>query len=567
MTTAVRRAPRPKRFTAGPPKGVRNTVDPGDDAEDWFSDAVNLYLPEPGLSGFYARPGMALLNSGAPLVVSGTPFRGQGAFSHTALDGTSYNFVVMAGKLFRVDSTLSTFTDVSPVGITIDAAITTRVYGTSFANQLVITDGVNRPWLATNLSTTPITGTYIDFDSGGTTWAAFGPAVVYGGSIFFILSQYNSVSARTDLTWCVAGDASIGYQQTNYDNRWTLLQTATNPLFALAATNAALYYFRARSIGTISGAVGPTLASRATHDDVGDNIGTEAPQSVVRYDTTIFFTDVIGRPYRLQEGNKPQPVWHDLRAVIDAAATGVPALTRVVTTATFEPTLNLYLAAIWSSFSSQSGPPTEAQQFDAKTGKYGGRWIVGPGIQIDCMGTFVDSAGRGVLIVLGSLLAPSGTSLATNGYVWSMNSLAAQGDFLTTEDGTFLTTEDGTSLTTEGTPANWQDNSAVPTISATTARLGYDEDAIFNVDRVEALVRTTAPCTVSAQTAAVAMTAQGTGTPSTVQDGVSKVIVGCDGVQGRGVKVKVAPTTASDQWSLQKVTVHGVLTPAGPDEV
>ena len=37
---------------------------------------------------------------------------------------------------------------------------------------MVVTDGVNRPWVASNLSSTPITGTYIDFDGMGTAWVA-----------------------------------------------------------------------------------------------------------------------------------------------------------------------------------------------------------------------------------------------------------------------------------------------------------------------------------------------------------------------------------------------------------
>lgn len=569
--SATRRAPRRKSFRSGPWKGVRNTNDPADDAPDILADAVNCFIPDAiGGSGTYQRPGLSLMFGGVT-VNTGT-FRGQGAFSHTALDGTVYNFIVEKGKLYRTDATLQTRTDVTPVGVTIDASVTTRVYGTSFANQLVITDGVNRPWLATNLSGTPITGTYIDYNGAGTTWAAFGPAVAWGGSIFFIVSQTNNVYARTDILWSIAGDASQGYQQTNYDNRWTLLQTATDPLWALAATNVALNYFRARSIGSISGAVGPTLASSATHDSISVNIGTEAPQCIVLYGTTIFFVDVIGRPYRLAQGGEPEPIWLQMRALVDSSNSGFPGITKLVATAAFEPTLNLYVVAIWSCLPSQNGPPVEIQAFDAVTGRYFGRWKIGSGFQIDCMGNFIDPNGRGVLVALGSNAAPTSSTLASSGYAWYMNGLgSAAGDFLTDETpapgAVNITTEDGTLITTEGLgAATWQDNGATPEISATTPRLGYDIDTVLNVDRMGALVGTSAPCAVSAKTASLAQTVEATPTPSTVQDGIAEIMAGFDGVQGRGATIIVAPQSATSQWSLHQVSIDAVVMPASVED-
>ena len=47
---------------------------------------------------------------------------------------------------------------------------------------------------------------------------------------------------------------------------------------------------------------------------------------------------------------------------------------------------------------------TQLFVFDAKSGTYMGRWVIGDGIAIDCIGTFTDNAGRVTLIVLGSKL-------------------------------------------------------------------------------------------------------------------------------------------------------------------
>src|SRR5712672_926905 len=294
MATATARRGGLTSFRSGPWKGVASTLDPFDFGDEYLIDAMNTYFPDPqDGSGVYARPGFDLLNNGAAVVTPSTLFRGQGGFSYTSLAGTTSNFVVFNGKLLRGDAVLGSFTDVSPGGITIDASVTTRVFGTQFITQLIVTDGVNRPWLLTNPTSTPVTGTYIDYDGSGTTWSAFGPFVPYGGSVFCIVNQANSVASRSDLMWSAPGDASVGYQQTNYDFRWTLFQSADGAqpaqLYGLAGTNAALYYWRESSIGAISGVPGPNLQGQATHDAISKNVGTLSPQSIQQYGLTIFF--------------------------------------------------------------------------------------------------------------------------------------------------------------------------------------------------------------------------------------------------------------------------------------
>lgn len=575
MLATPRRRRRPERFEqrTGPWRDVRTTQkDPFDEPENLLVDAYNGYIPDPeGLSGFYARPGFRLLNNGNAFTTSATTFRGQGAFSHIALDGTTYNFVVFNGKLFRLDSIANTGTDVTPVGITIDPGVTVRVYATSFGNQLIITDGVNKPWLATNLSSTPITGTYIQFNAANDPWTVFGRFEVYGGAVFCILNTVNSVSARTDIAWSKVGDASLGFQQTGYDYRWTLEQSSTAALYGLAGTNTQLYYFRANAIGSISGEVGPNLSSTPTHDAITQNVGTLAPQSIVQFGDFIYFTDGQGRPYSLR-GRTLTPIWLQMRGIIESSPVGYPGLNKITTTASFEPFFNLYLVAIFTSNAAQSGPAVEAYAFDAKTGTYMGRWQVGgttigagDGFQIETLATLTDSNGRSSLCVLGSIAAPT-TGPATSGYVWLLNPNEAQGVELTTEAGVLLTTEAGVTLTTEGTAANWLDNASVPVIGVITARLGYDPETVINADQVDVLVGTTAPCKVSIETAAVTTTLEGTPTPSTTQDSVSRLTCGVDGMQGRGVTITVQPTTATSQWSCQSVTLKATRSNSPPDE-
>lgn len=565
-----RRSPSTQRFSAGPFTGTLTQETPWT-PPDKLTDAYNGYCPDPSAgSEFAARPGFSLANNGNPIITPGTTFRGQGVFSFVDLNGTATNFLVMGGKLYRTDADLVSIVDVTPVGITIDSAVTTRVYGTTFITQLVITDGVNKPWIATNLSATPITGTSIRYNAADDDWAAFGPGVPYGGSLFFILDNVGGVAARSDITWSNPADASTGWQQTDFDFRWTLeqSQSVTPPLYALFGTNTQLIYFREFSIGSLSGVPGPNLQGGATHDAISRNVGCTAPQGITEFENSVYFTDAVGRPYRLDVGTGLTPTWQQLRAIFDTAETGAPNVTRIVTVAGFEPTLNLVFVAPWSSLSSSDAPPTEGYIIDARTGNYQSRLVIGPGIQFDAMGTLFDGAGRGIVVVLGSLTAPVSGSVADSGYAWVMNALAGTPDFLTTEDSTpvFLTTEDGVFLTTEGQSANWLDNGAVPRISM-SPRLGYDLNTVLNVDRCNALVAGDSPVTVSAMSAAVATTVEATPTPSASQDGINRITAGFAGIQGRGATVTLSPTTAATQWRCYQTSIDAIVSRPTPEDV
>src|SRR5262245_4103729 len=101
--------PRRTTLQAGTWKGVRDTVEPFDDTPDLFVDATNLFIPDPlGGSAAFSRPGFGLLHNKQPLLTSEVPFRGQLVYTHIAVDGTAYNFLVMAGRLFRVSNDLAT---------------------------------------------------------------------------------------------------------------------------------------------------------------------------------------------------------------------------------------------------------------------------------------------------------------------------------------------------------------------------------------------------------------------------------------------------------------------------
>lgn len=546
-------------FYSGPFKGVFATRDPYDAETGLLVDAKNGYVADPtNGSGWYGRPGFRQLFNGSPLIAPGTAFRGQAIYNHVQLDGSVINFLVAGGKIFRVDSTLSTKTDVTPVGVTIDGAITTRVFFATLIGTLMATDGVHRPWIATNLTTTPITGTYIDYDGMGVDWTMYGAPRVYGGSAFGILNQVNSVSRREDISWCEPGTLATGWQQAGYDNNWTLSQNEAGLLYALEADNAALRYFRGGSIGAVTGPVGPNLASTATDDAVAFNIGAQASQTIQKFGNGFFFLDALGRPYWYQPGIAPDPIWKQMRSFIEEGSANFPTTTAIVSTAVLEPTLNLYIVGIYSPTPSTQAPVVELHVFDAQTRLYQGRWSLrdedGVAIGIDCIGTLVDSAGRATLI-----------ALTEGGYVWAFSALASTPEELSTEAGVLLTTQAGLFITTEGDSQQWTDNGVDPEMYAMTDRLGYDDTITWNVDSCTAITLGPGQLSMSVETSAVAQTIQAKPTPSPSQDGTYRLFGGFD-VQGRGPQVTIAPLEFTDQFVLERVSIVAIPSLAGPED-
>lgn len=546
-------------ISSGIPTGVRTTREPWGQSDTLLQDATNGYFPDaPGQSGFWARNGFVRAFGGAS-IYSG---RGQGIYSHPALDGTRTSFIVGGGRMFQVDPALSVATDVTPSTVTIDAGSFTRVSFNSLIGSLIVNDSVNPPWIPNDPTAVPIVGVYIDYDGTGTgTWQAL-PGTLYGDALFFPLIQVNGVNRHTDLSWCNPGTPTIGWQQADFDNNWTLETSSASPIFAIVGTNIGIFYFRYNSIGQITGVVNIDLASTATTDTVGYNIGTQAAQSIQSFGNSIFFCDAIGRPYLFIPGQAPVPIWHQMRAFVQEASIASPATTAINITSALEPTLNLYLVGIWSSATSTNVPPAEFYAFDAATGTYVGRWTIDDngsgGIHIECLGILTDSSGRSQLV-----------ALEQGGFVWTMNVLTSSFDLLETESGNQpaleLTTESGMILTTEYVPSIWKDDGHVPNISVTTPRLGYGEDTYLNVEDATIITLTNSPVQVTMQTSMVSNTVQGTPSPSPSQDGTFRTFVGAD-IQGRGVAVTIAPTTSDEQWSFQKVSVRATVSQTGVED-
>lgn len=200
----------------------------------------------------------------------------------------------------------------------------------------------------------------------GPAWSAFQQPVIYSGSLFFVLNQVNGTYARTAITWSEPNLPAEGYQQSGYDNVWELTQTSALPIYALAATNDVLYYFREASIGAVSGTPGINFQGTATHDVVAGNIGCVESGSIAQYLNYVYFADQNGRPHRLPIGGAPEPIWTQAYSLYETAQgyTGVAANAGVI-----EPNLNVYLVLY-------TNPNTTRTMtvWDAQTGRYQGTW-------------------------------------------------------------------------------------------------------------------------------------------------------------------------------------------------
>lgn len=185
-------------------------------------------------------------------------------------------------------------TDVSMNLVLLDPA-SHRTYAVSFANYLIISDGVNRP--------RKIDSTYTLSNLSDGNYACYGPLTIYYGALFFI-----DASDQITLRWSEPNAPDTGYGTGTSDNSWSLQQTSADPLQCLIGTNQALFAFRTNSVAIITGASNSDFASSGAVDAV-QSIGTRSPDSVLLAGGSVVFLDQYMRPGRIQLGYGYLPLW------------------------------------------------------------------------------------------------------------------------------------------------------------------------------------------------------------------------------------------------------------------
>ncbi len=525
-------------LTAGPFKGVFSSLDPFDGTPDALIDALNMYIPDTANgSGAFQRPAFRI---GAGSAISLGSSRASSQFHFTSTAGVEYNYVVVAGKLYKVDST-GAETDITPVGVTIDNGLTTRCYMTQLNDQLIFTDGVNRPWVGTNLAAVPITGTYIQADGAATAWTAFGAPFIQAGCVGFILntSSLATLVPRLALLWSEPNQPAVGYIQAGYTDWWNLIQTSQRPITRVLGLNTGLIVWRDRGIGFIAGQLAGSLSATATNQLISDDIGLIAPATVGRYHDHVYFGDQFGRPQHIDGTTLVDPpMWLQMRQYIESqtAAAGYATAVQNVAIGVIEPNLNLYLIAPFasSSLGVNNIPPTTAFIFDAKNGTYLGRWQLAAGFEMTSFGVQLDANGAQQLWVMGPNAAANGTNR-----VWQLQRIS----------GTL-----------------WSDTTA-QTVNIQTDRLGYQADVVWDAGQTGTLITMgTHAVAITVQTPYTASTTEGTPSPATSVDGTYRCVVGLDIHAARGISVTATPTLGSTQWGVERWEMVAVPSLAAPED-
>jgi hypothetical protein len=232
---------------------------------------VNVYAgvtdDGPVVTGF---PGFALMGS---RLGSGSDRTGQRLYQFTKRNGTEYTIGVCGGRVYTFNWGSNTWTEVLNgtdfTAASITLSTTAKVYCVTMADGCIFSDGTNVPFSWDGTS------------HGGLTKLTncpplYGQPVVYYAKLFGI-----KAAARQTIVWSEEGTPNTGYEAGGYQNAWDLIQTETEGLYALAATNDALYYWRSDSIGAITGAVTTDFRTTGTREAVSENVGTRSPASVI----------------------------------------------------------------------------------------------------------------------------------------------------------------------------------------------------------------------------------------------------------------------------------------------
>ena len=349
MLTRPKRMGRPRRGVVvpfGPFVGVRDSLDPmvSSDPERAFliENMYPLELNKP--SAFVGRPGFD--QAGSQLGASNKR-TGQLVCQFTTTSGTEYTVAIVGGQgIYTYDWSTEAWTQVVSVANLTTASVTlsetARCHAVTFANKLVISDGVNKPFSWDGTS-----------GAGGLT-SLTNASVWYGQPTVY----YNKIVAiqnadRTVIEWSEENDPTLGYETAPYSNSWQLIQTATGALYRVEGTNDALYFFRASSAGKVTGAITPDFQSDGTKEGVDESIGTVSPTGAVTRDGRVFFLSSRGRPYSVVPGQVgATPHWEDLTETLRVVDTAAAQLAEAITI--YDPSTQLVLFGITES--GQSDP-------------------------------------------------------------------------------------------------------------------------------------------------------------------------------------------------------------------
>ena len=285
----ARTYPTPRTFTAGPWLGMRDAREVLAANPRYAKKLRNCYATatETGVRIVQGVPGFSL--AGAQLgSVGARVVQWIGTLRLT--DGTTKNLVVCNGVVSQYDFGTNAFTtrltnaEIAAGTGAPTCSSTARVYGLTYSDQLILSDGANVPfqWNGTSGS--------------GVTKLSNCP-VLYGQPVIHFERLSGIKAAERDTwVWSEEGDPTLGYDTAPYQNAWNFGGRKAERLFALAVRNEALGVLRERTTTEVYGAVSAEFQSTANRASVSEQIGTSAPGAVLVLDEGTMTVDADGRP-------------------------------------------------------------------------------------------------------------------------------------------------------------------------------------------------------------------------------------------------------------------------------
>lgn len=418
--------------------------------------------------------------------------------------------------------------------------------------------------LAGGVGGNPASATNYYAPAEGTPWSAYGKPTVYQGSLFFIVNTVGTGTYRTSITWSEPNQPTVGYQQSDYDNTWTLTQAGVSNLFAIVGTNVGLYYARQRSWGYIAGTPSVNFEGSATGDTISENIGCVAPATVATFGNYIYFCDQSGRPYRFAFGGRPEPLWLQMRQDYDDLLQTTPNAIQPVNVerwawGTFNTNINAYVCAPWQVYTDNStvySGPQKWYAFDGTNGRYMGYWA----LQLQGMTTET-----GVPSFFGAMLQDDKNQEQMS--VWSQSTT---GGYSTGTSGALWVQPQAADLWEDEFDGTGNSDASI-NYMLTSPRLGYSVDAQYGWTAVRAIgytAGTNSTVTVTGTSSKNADVSLGTMQflPSTVNpDGIRRQVLSVGNLNGAGLQVKFAQgntgavgTSSADQVEIFRIEAEGV---------
>lgn len=312
--------PKLRVVPCGPWEGMTDTIEPqtarpsrAQVLQNCYATTTDVGVAVVGVPGFVAVGSQ----QGSP---GNRASQWVGQFNTT--DGTKRSLWIVNGEIVEYSHGSDTFTtritaaNLAAASGTITLSATARVYACVFADQLIVTDGVN-------------TAFAWDGTAGGGLTKLTNCPVIYGQPWPYYSKLFVRKAAEPDvIAWSEEGDPNLGYEAGGYSNVWELGGTYAEPIHAVVATNEYLGVIRPRSTTAIYGAVNDEFKTTGTRNAVSERIGTTSPGGALVTDEGTFVLDADGRPQFWARGSgylAEPPLWADCeittkmpnRAVLD----------------------------------------------------------------------------------------------------------------------------------------------------------------------------------------------------------------------------------------------------------